>query len=56
MLKHGHAVAVAGQPHGRVVVARSVPEIQSAGEPRRIATNIFAAFRRQEHEQKLAPL
>jgi len=35
--------------------ARSVPKILSAGEPRRITKSIFAAFRRQKHEQKLAP-
>ena len=37
-----HAVAIAGQSHGRVVVARGVPEILSAGEARRIATGILA--------------
>ena len=50
-----HAVAIAGRPHVRVVVARSVPEIQSAGEPKRIATSIFAALRQREHVHKSAP-
>ncbi|MGO9516297.1 MAG: hypothetical protein ACLPND_04570, partial [Candidatus Korobacteraceae bacterium] len=36
-------------------VARSVPEILSAGEPKRQATTTFAAFRQQEHTHKLAP-
>ncbi len=44
-----------GQSHGRIVVARSVPEILSAGEPKRKATRIFAASRRQEHTPKPAP-
>ncbi len=39
-LKHGARGGIAGQSHGRIVVARSVPEILSAGEPRRIATSI----------------
>jgi len=55
MLNTAHAVAIAVQPYGRVVVAHGVPEIQSVGEPRRIATSIFAAFRRQEHVHKSAP-
>src|SRR5579862_6136386 len=48
------AVAIGGQSHGRMLVARRVPKIPSAGGPRRIATSIFAAFRRQKHEQKSA--
>ena len=55
MLKHVHAVAVTGQSDGRVVVARSGPKILSAGEPRQKPTNIFAAFRRQQHHQKSVP-
>ena len=50
-----HAVAMAGQSHGRVVVARSAPEILSAGDTKRKGTSNFAAFRRQEHTQKSAP-
>ena len=33
MVNHRHAVAIAGQSHGRVVAALSAPEILSAGEP-----------------------
>ena len=55
MLKHGARGAIAGQPHGRVVAARSVPKIPSAGEPRQSAISIFAAIRLQEHNQKSAP-
>jgi hypothetical protein len=44
-------VAIAGQSHGRVVVARSAPEILSAGDAKRKATSNFAAFRRQEDMQ-----
>jgi len=54
MLKHVHAVAVTGQSDGRVVAARSVPKILSAGEPRQKVTNHFAAFGPQEPEQKSA--
>ena len=50
-----HAMAIAGHSHGRVVVARSVPEILSAGDTKRKATSNFAAFRRQEHTQKSTP-
>jgi len=49
MLKHDARGGYCGSTRGRVVVARSVPEIQSAGEPKRIATSILAAFRHQEH-------
>ena len=55
MLKHGAAVALVGQFHGRGVVACSVPEILSAREPKREATGNFAAFRRLEKTQKSAP-
>ncbi len=56
MLKHGKFILViAAQSHGRVVVAHSVPEILSAGESKRKAASIIAAFRRQEHTQKSAP-
>src|SRR5215469_12597175 len=43
-----HAVAIAGQSHGRVVAALSVRKILSAAEPA-MATGAFAAIRRQEH-------
>jgi len=33
MVNHRHAVAIAGQSHGRVVAALSAPEILAAGEP-----------------------
>lgn len=39
----------------RGVAARSVPEILSAGDTKRKATDVFAAFRRQEHTQSSAP-
>jgi hypothetical protein len=43
MLKHGarRAAAIAGQSHGRVVVARSIPRVLSTGEPRRMAPSDF---------------
>src|ERR1035438_4386512 len=51
-----HAMAIAGHSHGRVVVARSVPEILSAGDTKRKATSNFAAFRPQEHTPELQSL
>jgi len=59
MLKHsglrGHRGMIPRLAHGRVVVARSVPEILSAGDTQRKATSNFAAFRRQEQTQISAP-
>jgi hypothetical protein len=55
MLKHGARGGYRGQSHVPVGVARSVPEILSAGDTKRKATGNFAPFRRQEHTQKSAP-
>ncbi len=55
MLKHSARGGYRGSFPWPVVVARSVPEVLAAGEPKREVTSIFAAFRRQEHTQKLAP-